>query len=937
MTVRLLVTTILAFGVAVMVSEAGAVVEPDSRVELVPEGSAWLVGHSGLNPHARPAAVPEKFEQEHGGLWNGRRSGPSGNFLRFWGEGIPFDKAVMTDDLVALEATEEFWRDHEYLLPRGVSADDLVPFNNSSWNGIRMVSHVQTVDGIRVLGTGTYAVFMAGRLVLFGVRAFPAAGVDTDPSVEKEQAVSAAIGFLASRGIPSVVEEASLAVFPMVAEDSTWYDLVWKVRLDGNARGRWTAYVDAREGGLVALRDERLFADGTVQIRHHDRHPGNPLVYGPAYYMDLHTTGGDATTDVAGGFSFTGTTADVSGGLTGPYVVVETQTGDDVVFDAGVAGGETYQWGVDGGEIEQAQMDGYEFASTVHEHAKAHQDDLVWLDQPVEVNPNVWDMDGDEEQDICNAWADGESINFLMGGTYSGGGCNNTAMLADVVYHEYGHCVHIQNVFYHGDGEFDEATSEAFADTMSVSITNDPHLGMYFFTSGGYLRDLEQDLSWPGDVSEDPHQTGIILGGAMWDLRVEFMDELGEAAGRALTDEIFFDMMRLTGDIPSAYEAALIADDDNGNLSDGTPNLCAIYDNFALHGLGANGVGLVTIEHLQLENIPDPAEEIAVEADVYVTNAECSTLGDVTLAYSVDDGDTWQELPMAAGAGDTFSAQIDPQPEGTVVRYRIEAVEEGSGEVLSRPANPAEPYYKTYVGPLQEIFCDDLETENDGWTHELIAGEDIEGADDWQWGTPNGKGGDPEGAYSGNKVWGNDLAPEDNWNGQYQADRINTLRSPVWDLSEYEIVRLRFRRWLGVEDGFYDQANVYVNEELVWTNYRSPGSGDDHTVHQEDREWILEDIDISEIAGGQEEVQVRWEIQSDQGLQFAGWTIDDVCMYTTGSADDPVDAGTDAGIDTDTAADAGEPFMGAKSGCGCDAAGSDGSGGYLLRLFGALL
>ena len=41
------------------------------------------------------------------------------------------------------------------------------------------------------------------------------------------------------------------------------------------------------------------------------------------------------------------------------------------------------------------------------------------------------------------------------------------------------------------------------------------------------------------------------------------------------------------------------------------------------------------------------------------------------------------------------------------------------------------------------VISEDFEASDGGYTHRLLAGIDEEGADDWQWGTPIGMGGDP--------------------------------------------------------------------------------------------------------------------------------------------------------------------------------------------------
>jgi hypothetical protein len=559
-----------------------------------------------------------------------------------------------------------------------------------------------------------------------------------------------------------------------------------------------------------------------------------------------------------------------------------------------IADAETYVW-TDEAEFEQAQLDSYVSVSNIRSLIRSYVDDMTWLDSVQVINTNIEDMDGDDDPDHCNAWYDGESINFLQAGGSWGGGCTNTAQNADIVQHEWGHGFHYQSQAL-GVYTFDSAVSEGFADTAAVTMSHDSHIGPYFTEDGWAIRDVEPNVSWPSGQSEDPHQTGLIVGGALWDLRQAWITEFGDTIAHQMLDEIFVQINRSTSDVPSLWEATLLADDDNANLTDGTPNFCTIYDAFDLHGLVSGAFGRIVIEHDQIVEVPQPADPIAIDAVVYEGEEDCNTLGEVRLIYSVDQGDNWTEVAMVNTDGDAFQAQIPAQPEGSEVMYRIEADELESGDTIERPNNAAEPFYKFYVGPLELIFCDDFEESDGGWTHELIWGQDQPGADDWMWDTAKDNGGDPDGCYSGSKCWGNDLTPDDpvyNWNGLYQPDKTNRLTSPPFDLSEYEHVRIKFRRWLNVEDGFYDQTRIYVNNQIVWTNYASPGSNNDpHITHHLDLEWILFDLDITELAAGQSEVEIAFELHSDGGLQFGGWTFDDFCLYTLGEViEDTPDSG----------------------------------------------
>jgi hypothetical protein len=901
-------------------------------------------------PSAYGRLAPARgFEDRYGGSWWQRRGGPTGDFVRVFGEGVPLDPASVADDLVAVAEVERFFRDNAQLLPPGVSPADLELRSTIAWRDRRIVSFEQRLDGVPVEGSSIYAVVVRGRLVLLGVRAFPAAPVETRAVLDTASAERIARGALRDlRGKPES-GSARHVVLPMAEEDALELRSAFAVPLRLDGRGKWTAYIGADDGALLALEDERRTMTGSIAIEHHDRNPGGDLIADPAAFLDFTANGAAVTTDSDGAFEADGGTADVTGGLAGPFVEVQTMTGDDLALAASdIADGATYQWASDGSEIPLSQLDAYVFAQAVSDRARSLQDDVPWLDQPLTVRPNQPNFEGESGTGYCNAWSDGETVNFLMAGASGSSECNNTAMVADVVYHEYGHCLHIQNSAL-GVNVFDGSASEAFGDTMSVSMTHDNVIGPYFFTDGSGIRDVAPDMVWPDDYTDDEnyvHYNGLILGGALWDLRQALVAELGEDEGHRTTDEIFVAMLRLTEDIPSSFEAALAADDDDGDLANGTPNACALYAAFEPHGLVSSGLGRVVIDHAPVAFAPEPGAPIEIAAGVSVSQEECATLGAVRVVYSSDAGATWTDIDMAEVEEGSFAASIPGFPAGTELRYRLEVEELDSGTTIVRPTNAAEPYYTIYVGPLTEILCDDFEGADDGgWTHELLAGDAAEGADDWQRDTPTGAGGDPEGAYSGENGWGNDLALEDTWNGQYQADKTNTLRSPTYDLSAYHTVRLAFRRWLGVEDGYYDKARVYVNEQEVWSNAASAGDDTaDHTMHHQDAEWILADLDVSAIAGGAAAVQVRFEIQSDSGLQLGGWNIDDFCLYTVGVSDPDggVDAGAqdaggqepDASAGADSGADASPVDIRASaSGCGCDAVSAPGAG----SLLGALL
>jgi hypothetical protein len=93
-----------------------------------------------------------------------------------------------------------------------------------------------------------------------------------------------------------------------------------------------------------------------------------------------------------------------------------------------------------------------------------------------------------------------------------------------------------------------------------------------------------------------------------------------------------------------------------------------------------------------------------------------------------------------------------------------------------------------------------------------------------------------------------------------------------------------YRRWLTVEDGLYDQARVLASNNgstymQLWQN--AAGSGSQNHI---DASWVQHAVNISSIADNQPSVRVRFQLTTDAGLTFGGWTIDDLRLASAAGA-----------------------------------------------------
>lgn len=208
----------------------------------------------------------------------------------------------------------------------------------------------------------------------------------------------------------------------------------------------------------------------------------------------------------------------------------------------------------------------------LHEVAKtaANYITSAWLDRPLVANTNIGRS--------CNAhWDSYEgTVNFYSGSD----SCANSALIADIIYHEWGHGLDANT-----GGIVDGAFSEGFGDIISMLMTRSPIIGPDFGLQGRAVRDLEPDRIYPRDVKGGVHETGRIIGSTFWDLFKEFRTHYTEAEALIMLRRYALQMVFTVERYTDVYDALLVIDDDDSDLSDGTPNFCLINTTFAAHGL----------------------------------------------------------------------------------------------------------------------------------------------------------------------------------------------------------------------------------------------------------------------------------------------------------------------------------------------------------------
>jgi cysteine-rich repeat protein len=731
---------------------------------------------------------------------------------------------------------------------------------------LRTVGFAQRHGGMAVMGGAVSFLFKRDRMIVIGSTALPHVTAVAPRVMAPDDALAGAAAGWIERGYgarPKVIATGEVMVLPVVRERDDGrppieYRTVRPVVVDLAApRARWDVYVDAETAAPVAREQTLRFGTGTLVYDAPIRHPGARMEY-PAANAAILVDGAPFTTSAGGGFTFNGTgTANVTTSVAGPQVAVTPFSDVPASAVIPVPDGTTAPWSAAPNELVDAQVSAFVHAGLIKEFARTTlAPELSWLDQQLAVSVN--------EPGTCQAYSLGSTIHFHQ----SDGVCENYARLADVVYHEFGHALHLQSIIP-GVGRYDAHFTEGAGDYLAAAYTGDPVIGRgYTRGDPAGLRDLDpadDEAVFPEDMHTDPHISGLIFAGAMWDLRTELAAELGAAAAATLANDLYMATLRRATDIPSSYVEVLAGDDDDGDLLNGTPRKCAIDRAFGRHGL----VDLA----FSLGVSPPRRDGMNVLLPVATPPAGCPQvqIDSVVVDWRLAGATETQRVTLASAAGG-FAGAIPPQAEGAVVQFQV-TLTLGSGGEYRFPQNAVDPWYAFYVGPLIDVYCTDFESDPfaAGWTHTAVSG-----TSDWEWGQPQRTDDvdDPPAAFSGANAVGTDLGGGSD--GLYEFDVETRLTSPVIDVTGREVVRLQYRRWLSVEDGFWDDATIVADGAQVWGNFTGPDQ-DDSNNHHIDQEWFPHDVDLTaQAADGS--VQVAFRLESDGGEEWGGWQIDDFCI-----------------------------------------------------------
>jgi len=412
--------------------------------------------------------------------------------------------------------------------------------------------------------------------------------------------------------------------------------LIWEMTFRRpNDTNTYRVRVDAKSGQVVQLDNLTYYANVSGGIYPRTNTDPEVVVGFPSVNV---TNGSVKVTDSAGNYTYGGGTATST--LNGKYfnmsdkcgaISLSNSTTGDLAF--GTSGGtDCTTPGAGGVGNTHATRTGFYHLTNINRKAATFLPANAWLNGTVTANMNV--------NATCNAFWDGSTVNFYR----SGGGCSNTGEIAAVFLHEWGHGMDTNS----GGAASDKGSGEATGDTFAFLETKDACIGPNFqpgvpcancgsctgvrnlaaFALGGsgtiakpsnvtanagincdrYNCPYFQFIfigAYQGPMGYEGHCESYIASSANWDLAQSLVAYWGDPLGWQKMDAIWYKSLTPSKAAyrvasggkcnPAAvvdgcaatnwYTVYLTADDDDGNLANGTPNACRIWDAFTAHGI----------------------------------------------------------------------------------------------------------------------------------------------------------------------------------------------------------------------------------------------------------------------------------------------------------------------------------------------------------------
>jgi len=646
--------------------------------------------------------------------------------------------------------------------------------------------------------------------------------LNMQPSISPFQAAQEAMAGISGASLLNVSQEMKILPVPENREyiQHLVYELRFETVLDNGMPARYYTLVDAHTGEVLYRINEvqacakecghdhgkeQESTPVTVNANFSGDHviydPSEPNVISPFPNMDVTINGTDYLTDLEGNISTNAVgpvnaTVKLRGSYARvvpynnqptPQAVVSLSEGENMIDLSSL--------------FDQEHVAGFLNVTVIHDYMKFYMPTFSGMDFELPVNVGITPHD-------CNAFYNGSSINFYTGSF----DCVSLVLVADVVFHEYGHG--INDNFYQSQGAFfnNGGIGEGYADFWGYMPYLDPILGDGNNPTApdAFIRTYaENPKVYPADLTGAVHDNGEIIAGAWWDTYLLMGEDRDMIMDLFVGCYYGLQATLAEGNEGQAFLNVLIDaleyDDDDANILNGTPNGDDIAEGFAIHGI--TFLATAELSHTPIEAL-NGFDPILIETDLDFSSQFISYLDGVYMTYRLNNSSTWTEVQMTEAGSNQYSASIPAQAVGTIVAYYLSVKDiYGNSSAVTPsashlPVHPNLPNFIMVGYELQETY----DSDEEDYISEFYTGVSSDNATTGMWEETT-----PIGSFSsGVPVAVNVQFTEDGENCFVTGNSANendglgvndvdggttTLITDIIDLTQYQEPAFSYMRW----------------------------------------------------------------------------------------------------------------------------------------------
>lgn len=782
----------------------------------------------------------------------------------------------------------------------GIQNGQWVMTRNKSYDNAAFVDFTQKIDGREVVFSKmTFRFTLNGALTRIKVRTYgqPEAGMTPSITTADVLAGKTITADMSAVNITSKKVDDNWVWFPVptptgyVLRPAYRFDVIGTFA-DDEFPVIVEGYVDARSGELLyRMNHVQETFEVTVQSEVYKTSRTSPMTMELQPDMNVTIGGQTYVTDANGTVNLPSLNAPQTATfqLRGPWSRVYNGGSTPSATATFNNATNTYTFQATGG-VNVSDLNAFYHVNIVHDFVNAKLPGFTGMDNQLRTNVDL-------TSGSCNAFYNGNSINFYA----ANGNCRSFAEVGDIVYHEYGHG--INRMYYSDNGAGfmrNGSLNEGYADLWALGINGDGIVGEGSYVSGGNIRDYTGTPKvYPMDLRGEVHADGEIIAGAWWDVAVNLngnVDSMIKLFAAGFTDlpdgplgtegEIYHDILI----------SALLDDDDDAVLSNGTPHFTEIASAFARHGILLMSDAELT--HTELAHQP-AGQAITVNASLVLSNPVW--FQELKLMYRVR-GNQWDTLAMTNTSALNFTAQIPAQQAGTIVDYYFGIYDFLNTSVSGLPngytADPTMAVQTTIpfqfgVG-ISERLVQDFESTATDWSTSISTDNATSGL--WTQVKPTAtftsatfgslpvQTGKDHTTGSGQcMVTGNSFSVS----AQDVDGGRTTLQTPVIELGNFFDPVIEYYRWYSNDRAAsspsnirsdYWQVQIGNTQSVIWKNV-------DYT-YQSDHSWRRRIFKVSEYWTNASKIQMRF-IASDvlnsslpnSGENLVEAAVDDFIIY----------------------------------------------------------